>query len=36
VAYLFQMNGMPAGDTAIQSDAASLEEICIEGPYRNE
>lgn len=36
VAYLFQMNGMPAGDTALRSDAASLEEIRIEGPYKNE
>lgn len=35
VAYVFQMNGMPIGDTAMGSDAASLERIRIEGPYKD-
>lgn len=33
VAHLFRLNGMPAGETALDSDAASLKEIRIEGPY---
>lgn len=36
LAYLFRMNGMPAGDTAMGSDAGSLEAIRIEGPYKSE
>lgn len=36
VAYLFRVNGMPAGDVAMESDAASLEGIRIEGPYSGE
>lgn len=36
VAYLFQMNGMPAGDSALGADAASLKKIRIQGPYGKE
>jgi mono/diheme cytochrome c family protein len=35
LAYLFRMNGMPAGDTALGSDAVSLAAIRIEGPYKS-
>lgn len=36
LAYLFRENGMPAGEKALGSDVASLEEIRIEGPYKEQ
>jgi len=32
VAYLFRMNGLPAGDA--EMDVSSVKQIRIEGPYR--
>jgi hypothetical protein len=33
VAYLFRMNGLPAGDS--EMDVSSVKRIRIEGPYRS-
>ena len=33
IAYFFELNGIPAGDTEMDSDISALENIVIEGPY---
>ena len=33
LAYIFSLNGFPAGETEMKNDAQSLEKILIEGPY---
>lgn len=31
--YIFQINGMPAGDEELESSSAALRKVRIEGPY---
>ena len=33
IAYFFELNGIPMGDTEMDSDISALENVVIEGPY---